>query len=64
MTKWEYKILTLIEEAWSIVEEKLNQLGEEGWELVTSDFEVERRGDPEAGQLKIYYQAILKRERF
>jgi hypothetical protein len=41
------------------LEDELNRLGTQGWEVASSDMEIEE----DDGQVVVYYHALLKRER-
>lgn len=40
ISNWEYKVVNLEEEDLDILEQKLNLLGQEGWEMVSFDGEI------------------------
>ncbi len=64
MTKWEYKTLTVDRNETKTFIDKLNVLGEEGWELV-STFTIESKsmGFFDSGSETSGIVAVLKREK-
>jgi Domain of unknown function (DUF4177) len=64
MTKWEYRTLTVDRNETKTFIDKLNLLGEEGWELV-STFTVESKsvGFFDSGSETSGIVAVLKREK-
>jgi len=59
MRTWEYRIVMHRKVPTKHLEAELNRLGKEGWEVASSDMEVEE----DDGHVAVYYHALLKRER-
>ncbi|HMK34495.1 MAG TPA: hypothetical protein VK463_05475 [Desulfomonilaceae bacterium] len=57
MKKWEYRFYNRRGAAWHEILQDLNELGDKGWEMVASDFEVRE----EANDKVLYYHSVLKR---
>ena len=48
MTQWEYRIVENSDASWAQITEMLNDLGSQGWELVSV-------GGKKPGKLKVFY---------
>lgn len=57
--KWEYMAYNRREVPWSEILKDLNALGEQGWEMITSDMEIH----DERNTHLLYYHAMMKRKR-
>lgn len=58
MRKWKYRFYNRRNAPWHEILEELNELGAEGWELISSDVEIEERKNENV----LYYHCVLKRE--